>query len=321
MDDSNPERTLQPPVNAIPPQEESAGKNPETPPRSIPDPYLSPPQKTEKNTKQCRPDQTPWWKTAIELAAVLTAIWYAMVATRQLGVMKDQLTEMQRSGEQSTEQVWKAIGNLNWMARSADWSQKETQQAIESSERQSRKALQASIDASQLDQRAWVGVLNTPDTAELVPDGRGNYIFPTFVKFLFANTGKTPARKVSINWTTTYRPIRSPVPTYDQAVKENQELETGGNPIPGFTHGLISPGNGGEVIPPSSPVPFTSTLTAARTYPIIDTKTHQQNVMYVLGELTYFDVFDKRRRTLVCVEYPGLGIVKVTFCQTGNWME
>jgi len=49
---------------------------------------------------------------------------------RQLRVMQGQLDEMKRSGEQSTEQMWSAIGNINWMARSMDWSQKSTKQSM-----------------------------------------------------------------------------------------------------------------------------------------------------------------------------------------------
>jgi hypothetical protein len=66
---------------------------------------IPPPPKRQNNTEHCRPDQTPWWKTAIELAAVLTAIWYAIVATRQLGIMSDQLTEMQRQTTLNRQQL------------------------------------------------------------------------------------------------------------------------------------------------------------------------------------------------------------------------
>jgi hypothetical protein len=44
----------------------------------------------------------------------------------QLSVMRGTLTEMQRSGGDSTQQVWRAIDNLNWMARTADQSSKAT---------------------------------------------------------------------------------------------------------------------------------------------------------------------------------------------------
>lgn len=54
----------------------------------------------------------------------------------QLKVMQGQLDEMKRSGEQSTQQMWSAIGNINWEARSADWSQKSTQQAMGNEVRQ-----------------------------------------------------------------------------------------------------------------------------------------------------------------------------------------
>jgi hypothetical protein len=66
----------------------------------------------------------------------------------QLTVMRGTLAEMKRSGEQSTWQVWKAIDNLNWAARSMDLSQKEVQNGLELSDRQSRTALNETIKQS-----------------------------------------------------------------------------------------------------------------------------------------------------------------------------
>src|ERR1019366_6300424 len=49
---------------------------------------------------------------------------------RQVGIMQDTLSEMRRSGQESTNQMWQAVGNINWMARSMDLSQKSTQIAM-----------------------------------------------------------------------------------------------------------------------------------------------------------------------------------------------
>jgi hypothetical protein len=62
----------------------------------------------------------------IVCAAVImvATVIYAGVPIFQLLAMRGTLSEMKRTSEQNTEQMWSAIGNLNWMARSMDWSQK-----------------------------------------------------------------------------------------------------------------------------------------------------------------------------------------------------
>jgi hypothetical protein len=59
----------------------------------------------------------------------IATVAYTFVAGFQLIVMRGTLSEMKTSGEQSTQQMWSAISNLNWIARSVDWSQKTTQAA------------------------------------------------------------------------------------------------------------------------------------------------------------------------------------------------
>jgi hypothetical protein len=59
----------------------------------------------------------------------IATVAYTCVAGLQLIAMRGTLSEMKRSGEPSTQQMWSAISNINWMARSVDWSQKTTQAA------------------------------------------------------------------------------------------------------------------------------------------------------------------------------------------------
>ncbi len=67
----------------------------------------------------------------------------------QLGVMRGTLDEMKRGGVAATDQAWQAIGNINWLARTMDGSLQQAQ-----------RALDASIEISRTDQRAWVGVVS-----------------------------------------------------------------------------------------------------------------------------------------------------------------
>ncbi|MGA9671793.1 MAG: hypothetical protein WBQ94_21455, partial [Terracidiphilus sp.] len=69
-----------------------------------------------------------YFSSQIVLAVI--GIWALTIYHGQLVAMQEQLAEMKRGGEQSTEQMWSAIGNINWEARSMDWSQKSTKQAM-----------------------------------------------------------------------------------------------------------------------------------------------------------------------------------------------
>jgi hypothetical protein len=57
----------------------------------------------------------------------------------QLSVMRGTLETMKQSSSQTTDQVWRAIGNLNWMAQSMDTSQKQNQRSLEATLREMQK--------------------------------------------------------------------------------------------------------------------------------------------------------------------------------------
>src|ERR1039457_4063835 len=49
-----------------------------------------------------------------------------ILINRQIAIRQGTLNEATRSGQQSTWQMWQAVGNINWMARSMDQSSKDT---------------------------------------------------------------------------------------------------------------------------------------------------------------------------------------------------
>ncbi len=134
----------------------------------------------------------PHTQTNIVCTAIImvATIAYVIIAGFQLSAMQGTLAEMKRSGEQSTAQMWSAISNINWMARSMDWSQKTTQKGIQASDRQSRDALQAAINQFRSEQRAWVGV-SPVNLTHPIQDSpiRG-------ISFYTENSGRTPANSV-----------------------------------------------------------------------------------------------------------------------------
>jgi hypothetical protein len=97
----------------------------------------------------------------------------------QLKVMQGTLTEMKRSGGSATWQMWEAIGNINWLAKTMDASQKQAQMALE-----------ASIEQSNLDRRAWI----SPQTAGITGEFLAGHMMTVGVQY--ANVGREPALDV-----------------------------------------------------------------------------------------------------------------------------
>ncbi len=71
-----------------------------------------------------------------QIALVLVGVGALYIYHEQLQAMQGQLTEMKTSGETSSDQMWSAIRNMNWIARSMDLSSKESLVAVRSAEHQ-----------------------------------------------------------------------------------------------------------------------------------------------------------------------------------------
>jgi hypothetical protein len=150
-----------------------------------------------------------------QLSLVAVGIIAACIYGFQLKVMRGTLSEMKRSGEQSTAQMWAAIDNVNWLARSADWSQKVTQKqasdTVAEMQKQSgaqertagaakrgadiaKDSLKATIDSFHNEDRAWVGISETKPIS-YVPDSPNQYVDMT-VAFTLRNYGRSAADHV-----------------------------------------------------------------------------------------------------------------------------
>jgi hypothetical protein len=185
----------EPPIDAIQPQNTTGTKNPEAPHNPPSSSEIPPTPQNRKETYTCRPDQTPWWKYLLEGCAIVVGLYVALVYSRQLEVMRGTLAEMKRSGEQSTQQVWRAVDNLNWMARSMDWSQKTAQQSIQASGKESSDALKATIDNFHREERSWVGV----GSFKIVPNpAEGGKAYSAIAETTLLNSGRVPAQNIEI---------------------------------------------------------------------------------------------------------------------------
>lgn len=132
---------------------------------------------------------------------MLATIAYAIIAgfqlvalNGQIALMQGTLEEQKRSGEQSTQQLWAAIGNLNWAARSADWQQKVSKKSAEDATQQSTKALKTTITNARNDMRAYIVTTNHREDVRSGCD----YAQHHCVDFQYVNVGKTPAVDIQI---------------------------------------------------------------------------------------------------------------------------
>jgi hypothetical protein len=88
--------------------------------------------------------------------------------------------------------------------------------------------------------------------------------------------------------------------------------------IQSLTGNLITPGEGGEVIAPGDNFP--SILKAGFVYnAYTPTQPPYQVLVYVVGGITYFDIFKNRHITTVCFVFGGVG--GSNLCPKNNGME
>lgn len=214
----------------------------------------------------------------------------------QLAVMRGTLTEMKRSGSESTQQVWRAIDNINWLARSMDLSQKVSQQAVESSQRQSKAALDASINNARLDQRPWV-VLNR---FELSAEPEENVPFTG--TFWIINSGRTPAIHAAPRSTILLNVGEPAFTDFSRAVGARNA-------------GMLTPGGVGDMHFVSSPL----TLNRAQ----LDAYRNPNGAVLIYGHaiVDYEDAFtgSKPHWTRICISHAyGRPLTEFRFCNTGN---
>lgn len=115
---------VHPAINAVPPKDAAENKSKEIPSATsvaVPEAVPPPPHQTETTT--CRPDQTPWWKAAIEVMALAVAIWAGWTYWRQLNVMIGQLGQMQGSSDQTNRLIFLYQKQLEQLTRQADRTQ------------------------------------------------------------------------------------------------------------------------------------------------------------------------------------------------------
>lgn len=174
--------------------------------------------------------------------------------------------------------VWMLSSNINTKLQdkaSVEQMEKLTAQVsrlngmLEDSLKQNKAALDASIKASRLDQRAWVGV----KSIQMLPMEAGK---PLKMEIKFSNSGKTFA--LDVRHTGILR--LSDKLLGDVAPEDRESLEKQPKQVPTLV--TLAP-NGESLLPCASLAPLTDEMIAA----IITGKVH----VYLVGEISYTDVF------------------------------
>jgi hypothetical protein len=198
---------------------------------------------------------------------------YTKYAREQWKVMSGTLNEMETSGAMAKNQIDSMITETNRIADS-----------VENSLKQSKTALDATIKASELDQRAWVGVLKiTPATFR---DKLDNLIYlkkdsqPTF-KVIITNSGKSPATKVK-----NYMRFK----TFPAKVKFS--FSPIGSDVAEQSISVIQPQGTLHMPVQSSDIIITCT---------IDTIESGKCIPYLFGIITYEDIFKNPHKTIFCL--------------------
>lgn len=107
----------------------------------------------EKQMSRFEKSTLRWAQVAVIMSGLA-----ALGVFGQLFIMHKTLDEMKQGGEQSTKQMRSAIGNMNWMARTADGSLHQTEEAMKVNRQQSIDYLNATINNFHDEQRSWLSI-------------------------------------------------------------------------------------------------------------------------------------------------------------------
>ena len=138
------------------------------------------------------------WMVGLTGAIAFFGLCTVGVGILQWHVMSGTLTEMQQSGGTSTDQLWQAIGNMNWMARTADGSLREAHEEFIA-------ALKDANDRDEVTRKSTKALVGDSITAQKERDNRAI--------FELKNTTHTESRPhVDVRQFTLFRPVLLPAP-------------------------------------------------------------------------------------------------------------
>jgi hypothetical protein len=212
----------------------------------------------------------------------------------------DAAASFSRSADGINTQTAKAVGEFK---RLAD----DTERSIKSAQDNSQQALNASIAASQLDQRAWVGVQSFSG-GPVVSGDQVSFAVTVVAK----NTGKTPALRMSGAYIQVVTEIRDPIPDYDDVY--SGRFRGPSNIYQGELFPL------GDVLAPQAIRELNIGHDGA--YASRKAGDGFPRIFYILGKITYDDVDGKTRHTTkFCLQNVERNQSNFSACRKGFGMD
>ena len=307
---------------------------------------------TVNNThgQQQSKEQQQNWPHRVEAVCAVLLVFitglYAFYARQQaraacdtLGEIIKQLPELKKSADAAADNAT-AAKNQSVIAKQAYESSgraatdaikasrqlvEQTKRSIESTQTAAQKALDASISASRLEERAWVS-LHTQDV-KATGSASGNAFQLESFGLSLINTGKSPALNIVGHYMIRVRAGTDPIPDYDEEMgKLGRTTES--SPSNFYTSkgdvsfDAIFVKN--QVLGPSSTWKFD--IGGFGMGDRTDKRRHLLFYVYVLGTINYDDAVGtgKRHRTRFCLVNEGGGEpdnLPMVFCKQGNWMD
>lgn len=209
--------------------------------------------------------------------------------------------------------------------------------ALEASSKQSKVALDATIESARQDRRPWVGLRDfrcddcTSKFNGPKPDQSFNRIETLKIGNMFGvmeNTGKTPAVQMVVHAVWTNRKGSDPIPEYDTLAQRLEAAYQVPSHVPpdmaseiGKTLELIKRyrGEAPMVLPPNAVriLPMVSSFQMERN-PMV--RIEEENIAYIVGKITYYDTDrDREYVTTFCLMNETGN--EFRFCPTGNDMK
>lgn len=254
-----------------------------------------------------------WWLIGINGALLIATIVIACI-------YYGQLQQMRIATGLTGDAVKVARDTLTETQSSNTRQAALTDQARKSSEEGSKRSLQAAIDQFRQDQRAWVSIGAVETVGKIVPIADqlsfGYFLFPP-VNIQITNTGKTPALKLAkVAFFVRKDPMSQP-PDYDIELAKLKADKT--------TSGVYGPFVGDVGVLAPTAIHTLALTNDSFSFQIVKPGPHPgptvplPGTLYLLGKLTYYDIFTaKQRTTKFCLWSNG---EPFRVCSKGNWMD
>jgi hypothetical protein len=198
---------------------------------------------------------------------------YAFAAVQQVYILKE-------SGRQATSQTEKLILAANRLAQAADAANIQSLRAMEQGLAQGRAALDAQIESSRLDQRAWVGIKSV--VSEPLQAGK-----PLQIGVEITNVGRTPAFELRpvVSWRVG---DRIDINTYAVSKERMNLIKAAGEPPVVLFPGQVF---SAAIVPGTPNDEFIKQVESGT------------RMIYVFGELKYVDGSHRPHITKFCFYY------------------